>query len=114
VRVLWGHTTGAGDDFQSACDNDGYNRSADVALAWKAPIAGTYTFDTKGSSFLTVLSVLDGCSTTELTCSAAFDGEAEVIVELAAEKVVVIIVDGDDELSSGYFSINVGRYALGF
>ena len=79
----------------------------DVAFTYTAPAAGMYTFDTIGSTFDTILTVLTGCSGTSLGCN---DDEgpgmyqSRVSVSLTAGQAIVIVVDG--------YGTEVGSYLL--
>jgi hypothetical protein len=88
-----GSTVGAQDKLEGSCQ---VSSSPDVAFEWTAPAAGTYTIDTFGSMYDTVLFVLDGtCSGPELGCDDdTFDLQSQVVVSLAAGQTVVIVVDG--------------------
>jgi len=88
-----GSTVGAMDKLVGSCQG---SSSPDVAFEWTAPAAGTYTIDTVGSMYDTVLFVLDAtCGGPELGCNDdTYDLQSEVVVSLAAGQTVVIVVDG--------------------
>ncbi len=77
----------------------------DYAYQWAAPSAGTYTIDTFGSSFDTVLYVRNAsCGGTELACNddAGGTNQSQVAVTLAAGQTIVIVVDGYGAASGNY------------
>jgi hypothetical protein len=88
-----GSTEWATDTLEGSCQVES---SPDVAFEWTAPAAGTYTIDTFGSTYDTVLFVLDGtCGGPELGCDDdTFQTQSQVVVSLAAGQTVVIVVDG--------------------
>ncbi len=82
--------------------------AADRTHRFVAPAAGTYTFDTAGSEYLTALAVLDSCGGAELAC-ADEDGGAgaeEVTVALSAGQEVIVVVSGDPT-ARGRYQLNV-------
>jgi hypothetical protein len=85
----------------------------DHAYAFTAPATALYTFDTIGSSFDTVLYVLDGCpaATTELAChddiQYAVIQQSELTVALTAGQTVFVVVDGYDSADFGDYVLNV-------
>ncbi|AUX30570.1 MULTISPECIES: MXAN_6577-like cysteine-rich protein [Sorangium] len=96
---------------ESSC---GGEDAPDAAYSFTAPEAGTYTIDTYGSEFDTVLAVFDGsCEGEELACNDDvvlddwFDAASELTVSLEAGQTVVIVVDG--YLESGHFELNIHR-----
>jgi hypothetical protein len=84
--------------------------SPDAVFAWTAPAAGTYTFDTVGSSFDTVLTLrTGGCDGPIVACSddlAMGVLESRIVTPLAAGQTVLIAVDGYNGLS-GAFTLNI-------
>ncbi|MBP7933541.1 MAG: hypothetical protein KA354_02730 [Phycisphaerae bacterium] len=65
--IFNGMTVGATNDGVSSCGNAA--GSPDVWYSYTSPVAGTLMINTCGSLLDTVLSVLDGCSGTELACN---------------------------------------------
>ena len=86
--------------------------SADVAYAFTAPVSGTWRFDTSGSGFDTVLSVLAGCGTGQaLACNddvGGGDRSSALELELAAGTTVSVVVDGYNG-ASGAFDLRIQR-----
>ncbi|MEQ1504560.1 MAG: hypothetical protein ABMB14_20140, partial [Myxococcota bacterium] len=91
--VVEGATVGATADQASSC---GGASASDDTVAFTAPADGVYTFDTAGSAFDTVVSVVDGCGGVELGCADDTAGSAQgaVAVALVAGQAVVVVVDG--------------------
>jgi len=78
-------------------------------FTWTAPSAGTWTFDTEGSTFDTVLYVLDACGGTELACNDDSSGvQSEVEVTLGAGDTVVVGIGGFNG-SEGAWTITVSE-----
>lgn len=102
--IATGSTMGAGADLTSTC---GGENAPDVAFEWTAPSAGTWTFDTYGSDFDTVLYALTSCGGEELACND--DGpegfQSELTLELTAGQTIVLVVDGFDT-DAGNFVLN--------
>jgi hypothetical protein len=103
-QAVAGSTSGLTDVFTPSC---GYSYSTpDVAYAFTAPAAGTYTFDTVGSSFGTVLEIRNGtCAGPKLGCASdsSYSGAgATVSVSLTAGQQVTVIVDGYSSYSGSY------------
>ncbi len=89
-----------------SCGGDG----AEITFEWTAPSGGTYTFDTIGTTYDTVLYVLDGtCGGTELGCND--DGTSgltsEVTVTLTAGQTVIVVVDAYAEYEAGAAVLNI-------
>lgn len=97
----YGTTTGEDDQWEPSCSSGG---GPDVAYRFVAPTSGTYVFDTQGSSFDTVVSVLSGCS--EATCidDSNFGTAAVATLYIEAGQEVVAIIDG--------YGGNSGNYAF--
>lgn len=102
-----GNTASEVDSSSPAC---GFSNAPDVSYTYTAPVAGTYIFDTEGSSFDTVLDVLEGftCEGTSLGCDDddpdLIGNASRVAVTLTAGQEVTVLVDG--------FSANSGDYVL--
>jgi hypothetical protein len=98
----------------ASCGAGGDN-APDATFLYAVPIDGTYTIDTIGSSFDTVLSVREqkaDCNGTELPggCNDDIDPPADkqsrVILVLAAGKTIIVNVDGY-LMASGAYSLNI-------
>ncbi len=95
-----GSTVGHGDDFFPTCTFSDGGYGPDVAVVFVAPFDGFYSFDTTGSEFYTVVTVLAQDCVTELECGASLSGScgdpvgASASLLLAADEVVVVVVDG--------------------
>jgi hypothetical protein len=107
-----GRTAGSLDSSESSC---GGTDVPDVVHRFTAPEAGTYTIDTAGSDYDTVLAVFDAdCSGEELACNDDVAGEdpslftSEVTVSLDAGQTIFIVVDGALN-ESGAYTLNIHR-----
>jgi hypothetical protein len=101
--MLTGSTVSAGNTFTLTCSSGG----ADNSFVFTVPTTGNYQFDTIGSSYDTLLTVLDGeCGGAPLGCNddGAGNFQSLVVTSLLAGQVVTVVVDG--------FSGNVGSYVL--
>lgn len=87
-------TVGRIDQHTPACEP--YSVAPDHSWSFEAPEAGTYTFSTAGSTFDTVLHVLDGCDGDSLACNDDAPGslQSELEVTLGAGQEVIVVVDG--------------------
>lgn len=93
-QSVTGTTIGGSNELKPTCGN---GASPDARFSFVAPAAGTYTFDTSGSSFDTVLEVrADTCSGPSLGCNdnAGNLPTSKVAVALAAGQTVIVVVDG--------------------
>ncbi|AGP35307.1 hypothetical protein SCE1572_12735 [Sorangium cellulosum So0157-2] len=106
-----GTTAGGHDVAEASC---GGSDAPDVAYSFTAPEAGTYTIDTFGSEFDTVLAVFDGsCEGEELACNDDvaledwYEPVSELEVSLEAGQTIVIVVDG--YMESGHYELNIER-----
>lgn len=103
-NVATGSTPGQGNDFDPSCVG---SNAPDVQYVWTALVAGTYTFDTIGSGFDTVLYALEDCVGPELACNDdTVMTQSQIVVDLAAGQSVLIVVDGWNN-ASGNFVLNV-------
>ena len=102
--VATGTTSGRTNAYSSSCGGYGY----DVAYAWVAPSAGTWTFDLSGSTFNTVLSLrsLDG---TIWTCDDdSGTGTTSLVTRvMRAGEPLVIVVDGYSGTSYGNYELRI-------
>lgn len=105
--VAEGDTGDGADDGAGTCGGEGAPESYFV---WTAPSAGTYTFDTNGTDFDTVLYLRDGaCTGAEIDCNDDNDDgvQSTVTATLRAGQTIVIVVDGYDEKELGPFVLNI-------
>jgi hypothetical protein len=109
VSVQAGSTFGSGDDLSPSC---AYSAAEDRAFRWTAPASDTFTFDTFGSAFDTILHVRDvSCGGPELACNDDTGSlQSQVVLSLAAGQQVVVAVDGYAE-ASGAFVLNIAQGA---
>lgn len=109
ARLATGNSVGAGNEFSASCAAGG-DVAPDVTVAFTAPSAGLYRFDTFGSSFDTQLYAYESCGGgTELGCNedAGDRRTSEIELTLTVGQSIVLVVDGFDELSAGDFVLNV-------
>ena len=109
--VLVGTTAGAGSGSAGACA-PGSAAAADVMYAFTAPVAAAYTFEVTASTFDTVLYVLDRCDASvarSLGCNDDANGgnRSSLVVNLAADQLVYVVVDGFDARYTGDFTLSV-------
>ncbi|MDQ3035601.1 MAG: hypothetical protein M3Y87_24560 [Myxococcota bacterium] len=103
IDLATGSTIGAGDDVVPGCGSS--SGAPDLTFAWTAPAAGTYTFDTGGSTFDTILQLRSTCGGTGLDCNDDRGSDAASLVRatLAAGESVVIELDGYSSGSGDYY-----------
>ena len=107
VDVTSGSTVGRGTHVTQSC-NDG--TAEDVTFRWVAPNAGTFTFDTLGSSFDTVLSLHSMDCGAEIACNddAALSYESSIRLDVTAGQELVIAVGGFGG-ESGAFVLSISE-----
>ena len=88
-----GSTVGAANELQPGCVGA---VGPEATLAFTAPVAKSYIFNTLGSNYDTVLSVRNAsCNGMELACNDDFNGlSSQVTVFLNQNQSVVVVVDG--------------------
>jgi hypothetical protein len=102
-----GDNTGRPDSFSEPC---GYSSAGEETWEFTAPSAATYTFDTIGTTYDTILYVVDSCdpfTATSLGCDDDIGGgvlQSELSVVLAAGQTVYVVVTG--------YGTNAGAYTL--
>lgn len=103
--TTFGSTWDAGYSYGSSC---GGEESPDRAYVFWPPITGLYDINTFGSSYDTLLHVLDGyCGFDLIDCNDdAFDLQSQVLVELAAGQPYTVVVDGWGG-SAGDYQLNI-------
>ena len=93
AAIAGGSNLQQGGSFFASCARSG----RDALVAWTAPATGTFTFDTDGSDYDTVLHLRDGnCSGPELACS---DDDlpgylSSLTVELTQGQEITVVVSG--------------------
>ena len=84
----------------------------EVAFAWRAPSDGVFVFETRDSSYDTVLYLLDGgCRGAELGCNDDLGNlvASRVAVELQALQRVVVVVDAAPDAEGGDFELAIRK-----
>ncbi|MDQ3031669.1 MAG: hypothetical protein M3Y87_04570 [Myxococcota bacterium] len=113
MAVFAGTTIGAGNDSSGGTTECGGEDAPDRAFRWAAPSAGTYVFDTVGSTFDTILYLRGACTeTTTLACSddievAANNLRSRTMLTMTAGQEIVVIVDGYGDAGAGDFVVNI-------
>jgi hypothetical protein len=104
MAVLTGSTTGDDNDINPTCGGGDAN---DRVIRFVAPAAGTYTFSTDGSSFDTVLTLHQSC-TTQLACDddSGLGTQSLLSRVMTAGEVVLIVIDGYNG-ATGNFVLNI-------
>ena len=107
--VFSGTTVLGGDDLTLSCGSGG---SADRVYQWTATDAGTYVFDTAGSTFDTVLALQDACDGADTACNDDAEGGAlgtlsSLTATLTAGQTVFVVVEGYSTTAAGEFQINI-------
>lgn len=105
-RVFTGSTGDATHQPRAACDGQG----PDVSMRWAAPSTGTFTFDTRGSTFDTVLDIRAACTGASLACNDDLGPSmmsSEARLRLSEGDAVMIFVDGYGPNDSGDFLVNI-------
>lgn len=113
--VSAGSTFGTGDDHAYCAEEGdtgwGYRAGPgdDVIFYWVAPSEGTYTFDTRGSTFDTMLTLYSGdCGTGPVACNDDYYGlQSEVTARFSSREVVKIALDGFSEGETGDYVLNI-------
>src|SRR5262249_14994776 len=67
--VATGSSMGLRDNVHPTCGISAITGAGDVEYRWIAPSDGTYTFDTDGSNYDTVLELIDECTGRVLLCN---------------------------------------------
>ncbi|WP_437636264.1 MXAN_6577-like cysteine-rich protein [Sorangium sp. So ce854] len=109
-QTVTGTTAGAVDIMNSTCGGAG---ASEVTYAFTAPSAGTYIFDTFGSSFNTVLYARDvDCSGAVLKCNGDAGGgvQSRLTMDLAEGQTILLVIDGSSASASGEFTLTAQRY----
>jgi len=106
-----GDTCGRSNAVASTCGN---SQAPDRAYTWTAPFTGTVTFTTAGSSYDTVLQLVDVATGATLGCNddAAGTLQSSLTVAVTRGQQLRLVVDGASA-SCGAFSLNVQRVRQG-
>jgi hypothetical protein len=109
--VARGSTVGRPNVVVPTCS--GMGTAGDRAFSWSAPSAGTFIFDTNGSTYDTVLALFSDCPGSELACDddSIPPSRSRISRRLAAGERVVVIVDGFSEFE-GTFILNINPLSM--
>ena len=102
---LSGTTVGAANSVGGATCGGGGNSAPDASFLYTAPVSGSYTIDTFGSNFDTILYVRNGtCSGAQLVCGddAGGTAQSQVTLTLTASQTIVIVIDGYGSAGGNY------------
>ena len=101
--VASGSLVGEDEDLAQNCGNSG---GVDRVIAWTAPAAGTYRFDTVDSDFDTVLSLHHNCGASPFLCNddLGFNAnrDSRIVTTVAAGEVVLVAVAGYGGATGNY------------
>ncbi|XYH99070.1 MXAN_6577-like cysteine-rich protein [Sorangium sp. So ce1128] len=109
-QTVTGTTEGAVDIMTPSCGSAGGN---EATYSFTAAVAGTYVFDTFGSSFNTTLSARDGqCAGAALGCNtdAAGTTQSRLTLELGEGQTIILVIDGSSASASGEFTLNAQQF----
>jgi hypothetical protein len=110
-----------GNYLQESCNSTGTSSSShyggpDAVFTWTAPGAGTYQFDTNGSSFDTVLAIFKGNPTTEpeLACNdtgvGVTNGASAIQLPVSAGDKLTLVIDSKSEPAPpSTFTLNITK-----
>ncbi|MBI2410979.1 MAG: proprotein convertase P-domain-containing protein [Candidatus Kerfeldbacteria bacterium] len=112
TTVATGTTVGQVNDTMGSCAG---TESEDVAFTWTAPANGEYTLDTIGSTFDTVLYLLDGTTSAALELTNACNDDAvnsqsSLTKTFTTGQTITIVIDGytmGTSTSAGDFILNI-------
>jgi hypothetical protein len=109
--TLVGTTVAAPSESDGGCDFSAFYgiESPDTSIEFTAPDAGTYGFalEVQGTTFDSVLYLLDDCGGTELDCADwILNGGETVTADLTAGQTVLVVVDGFNG-QAGDFTLRV-------
>lgn len=112
VGTVSATTTGGSDLLTSSCGGAG---GLDTQVEFTAPIAGEYVFSTAGSTFDTVLQLVDS---TDCISERACDDDtlapaSMATLTMAAGETVVVSIDGDGPSESGDFTLTINLVNAG-
>jgi hypothetical protein len=105
-----GTTQGRTDSYRPSCAY-GSSEAPDLVYRWVPRSSGSYTLDTNGSSFDTILTVLDGCgnAAVELECDDD-DGDStrsSITMEVNAFRTYYVVISGYFSTASGDTVLNI-------
>lgn len=106
--VLFDNTIGRNDDFTGSC---GIGPAPDFQLGFVAPWTGSFTFDTEGSSFDTVVYIHSSqCGEIEIGCNDDFIGlDSKLTVQLQEFQLITVTVDGTGPFEHGPLVLTISE-----
>ena len=107
ATTVSGTTTGRDND--ADCSLSG-GSGPDLGFVFTAPATGTYTFDTNGSQFDTML-VLKSIECTEVACDddSGLGLHSSVVLSMQMNEQIIVIVDGYGSSNSGDYQLNITK-----
>jgi hypothetical protein len=103
-----GDNTASGDNHVPSCAPGG----EDTTVLFTAPADGTFVFDTLGTLYDTVLTLIDSCGGIELACNdddpVSMTLQSSVSLPMTMGQTVVVVVDGYDG-AIGPFTLNISQ-----
>jgi hypothetical protein len=112
-----GASVASGDSSSSTTtiDSECVSVGASVVFTWTAPSTGNYTFDTYGSSYDTVIGLMDSIGCSELACDddgpSETNNESEMDTEVVSGELYHIVVSGYDA-ATGTYVLNINETAV--
>lgn len=109
--VSWSSTCGNPNQYTANC---AFSNAPEVSYYWTAPCAGTFTIDTYGSSYDSLLTIRSLPGLTVLGCNDDAGGtlQSAVTVSLSAGQRVYVTVDGYGT-NCGYFKLTASGSCSG-
>jgi len=107
--VATGDTTSEDDTYTyGECGSSG---GRDRFFLFEAPSSGCYAFNTEGSTYDTLIRVLDACEGTSLACNDDYGGtlRSRVSVSMEMGDTVFVVVDGYSAYSYGPYVLNISE-----
>jgi len=105
--VATGDTTSEDDTYTyGECGSSG---GRDRFFLFEAPESGCYDFNTEGSTYDTLIRVLDACEGTSIACNDDYGGtlRSRVAVSMEMGDTVFVVVDGYSSYSYGPYVLNI-------
>ena len=106
TTTVSGTTTGRDNDADCSLGGSG----PDLGFVFTAPVTGTYTFDTNGSQFDTML-VLKSIECREVACDddSGLGLHSSVVLSMQMNEQIIVIVDGYGSSNSGDYQLNITK-----
>lgn len=101
-QIVTGNTSGGPNSFTPSCT--GFGAAPEHTFTFTAPATASYTFDTVGSPYDTVLYILGAsCTGLQLACNDdTFGLQSQIVLALSEGQTVTIVVDGFGDQAGSY------------